>query len=158
MNDTTPSPWRALAVTASVAIVACALSCIGCFAWLVNSPDGGVLTGSQLPAYARDLALNHEISGPDERVLVFYDESLSLDGSSCAFVTSSRVVYLKDGLKTSFDLADVKDIQVQEGDLGVDIIIEHVSGERMMIEIAALNRQEVFVKTLMDAWIASQGE
>lgn len=128
------------------------VSCVGCFIWVANSPQGGVLTANELEPYARTLIDDRRLLRDGERLLVFYDASISLDGSEVAIVTNRAVSHLKSDNLTRYELDEVEDIEVRDGDLSTDFVIVHESGERLRFDVSAFNGEKLFADTLMDAW------
>jgi len=152
-NASETSGWSRAAVAGVVTLVVLSFaSCIACLVWAATSPPSGVLTGNQLGADARELIRERELVREDERLLVYYDASISLDGSDVALVTDRAVVHVVNGNLTRFALREVRDIEVTEGDLNTDFVVVHESGERLRFDIASFNGEHLFTKTLMDAW------
>jgi len=100
--------------------------------------------------YALEYNAKNNLLEPGEKMLAYYDCTISLDGTEAAFVTNSRVVYHKQETQTTaFYLKDIVDIAHSREDyVGHLIEVTNTEGEIMMIEIAPLNQGELFLKVL----------
>src|SRR5262249_13366780 len=75
---------------------------------------------------------------PAEKLMVYYDETVSGDGSELALVTMDRVVYYKEGRTTAFPLADIAAVrQKKDPPIGDVIEVETRGGELMKIETSS---------------------
>jgi hypothetical protein len=156
------SPWKWIAIGAGAFLMLC---CGGPLALVVvlglsSEHSGGVQMANEVEPYVLEYIQKHELLEADEKLVVYYDESLALDGSEAALLTTRRLLYHNKGRNTSMLLKDIADIQHREEALTGDII-EAVSrdGERMRIEIASLNDGQDFLTALRDGWKrARQGQ
>lgn len=125
--------------------------------WLFNQPEGGVMVGNEMEQYALDHIAEHDLLGPDEEILAYYDVTLALDGSEAALLTPERVVYLKNGTTTSIPLEEIEDVRHwNESFIGDIFEIQAESGQIMKIEVAPLNGGKTFENALMAAWEKTQ--
>lgn len=87
--------------------------------------------------------------GPGEEVRVYYDATISLDGSEFAAVTNQRVMYFGNGSVTAIPVGDVTGVSHREEGLIGDIIdVTGTGGQRLRIEIAPLNDGPLFLDVL----------
>lgn len=121
------------------------------------SKTGGTLPGPQMDAYAIEYLETNAMLEDGEQVIVYYDATISLDGSEAAIVTDQRVMYHKAGRTSSIDLLDIQSIETADGGAIGDIIdITPVSGPAMHIEVAPLNGGDLFISELERAWAQAQ--
>ena len=121
------------------------------------SKTGGTLTGPQMDLYAVEYLEDNQMLEDGESVMVYYDATISLDGSEAAIVTDQRVMYHKNGRTQSIDLVDIQSIETADGGAIGDIIdITPNSGPAMHIEVAPLNGGDLFISELERAWAAAQ--
>jgi hypothetical protein len=118
--------------------------------WLVSGPEGGVQLPNNLEPYAVKYIKDNKILEPSEELLAYYDETISLDGTEAALITTKRVIYHKNGNNESINIDDIEDIQHRKEALSGDIFeIYSTSGKVIKIEIAPLNQGETFKNILM---------
>lgn len=127
-----------------VALVA-ALACGGL------DRDGGVRLPNQMDPVDWGYVNHRNLLGPNEKLLAFYDETVSLDGTVLAIVTDQRVISYNQGNVTAFDLADIRTVE-RLASFGDDFLITAHTGETMLIGIAPLNGADQFERVLNDAW------
>jgi|TARA_B110000914_G_scaffold225133_1_gene244966 hypothetical protein len=114
-----------------------------------NEYVGGVRVGNNMESYALSYIENHEILSPYEKILAYYDYTISLDGTTAAIITNDRLIFHNQDTKTTyFYLEDITKIKhykkVMEG-----FFIEVWKGtELMMINIAPLNDANIFLDVL----------
>jgi hypothetical protein len=114
---------------------------------------GGVRVSNDIPASALRRLDEKKLLGPGEKVLAYYDATLSGDGSEIAMVTSERLVYLKERRTTALALADIEDVKHHEESLIGEVIdATGDSGEVIHIEVAPMNDGPLFTSTLESAW------
>ncbi|MBX3197853.1 MAG: hypothetical protein KF894_06885 [Labilithrix sp.] len=112
---------------------------------------GGVMVGSAIPAAKRAALVERGLCGESERLIAFYDGSLSLDLSEVALVTTDRVVFAKDAEVSAIPLASVVSIDHRvEGIIGDVIVVAADDGDRIRIEVAHLNDGVTFLDALED--------
>jgi hypothetical protein len=123
--------------------------------WLLSTPEGGVKLGNEMDRYALKYIEKHNLLNHTEKLIAYYDETISMNGSEAAILTTERILYHKDGRTTSIDLRDAVDVQHRYHSLIGDIIeVRSKLGERIRIEIAPLNAGKSFYNALMDVWRA----
>ncbi len=121
--------------------------------WLMTGPQGGVRLGNEVEEYAVTYIEEHGILEKGEKIVAYYDITISLDGTEAAILTDQRLIYHKNGKNNVMDLADIKDIQHREEGLIGDVFdIFDSNGNTMKIEIAPLNQGGSFKSALMNAW------
>ncbi len=148
------SPWKWIAIGAGAFFMLC---CGGPMAYLsvlgLISPDrtDGVRVGNEIEPYVYEYIQKHALLEADEKLVAYYDETIDLDGSEAALLTTRRVLSHRKGRNTSMLLSDVADVQHRDEGLVGDVI-EVVSrdGERMRLEIAPLNDGPAFLSALRD--------
>lgn len=133
------------------------------FLGLALGSDGGnqsgTVMGPQMDAYAVQYLADHNILQPGEQVLVYFDYTISLDGSESALVTDRRVIYDKAGNTTSIDLIDIASVETSESPLmGHVINVIPTSGPALQVEVAALNGGELFISELERAKAAATAQ
>jgi hypothetical protein len=110
---------------------------------------GGVLAGNEVPKTALDRLEKKHILLPGEKLISYYDTTISGDASEIALLTSERLVYVKEGRTTAFALGDIADVRHRTEPLTGDIIEAQTdSGDLMKIEIAPLNDGPTFLGAL----------
>jgi hypothetical protein len=126
---------------------------LGFIIWAASGPEGGVKLANEMDDYALTYLEEHHLMNPDERLVAYYDATVSMKGTEAAILTTKRVVYHKDPRTTAIPLAEVVDVQHSYQSLTGDVIVVHsASGESMKIEIAPLNGGETFLHALQNAW------
>jgi hypothetical protein len=121
----------------------------GCVAWIMMTPEGGVKLPNQMHQYALDYIQKHKMMGPDEKLLAYYDATMSMNGAEAVLLTNENVVYHKEGRNTVIRLSDVESISHEyEPFIGDVIQIDAREGQRMKIEIAPMNDGELFLRAL----------
>ena len=135
-----------LAVLAGIAVV-------GGIAWLAIQPEPGVKLGNKMDKYATKYLEEHQILEPGEKVLAYYDATMSMDGTEAAILTDRRLIQHANGTNSFVRLEEVEDIRHRKETLIGDIIeAEDSSGTIILIEIAPLNSGETFKNAAMTAW------
>ena len=148
------SPWKWIAIGVGAFLMLC---CGGPLVLVValglgSERTGGVQMANEVDPYVLEYIQKHELLEPDEKLVAYYDDTIELDGSEAALLTTQRVVYHKKGRTTSLLLSDVVDVQHHdEGLIGDVIEVVGRDGERMRIEIAPLNDGPVFLSALRDS-------
>lgn len=116
-----------------------------------NLDEGGVRVSNNMEKYALEYISDNQLLNNKEKILAYYDITLALDGTECAFVTNSRLVYhKKETYTTSINLKDIIDIKHRDDGFpdGFTIEVTAKDGVFMIIEIAAWNDAEIFLKLL----------
>lgn len=112
--------------------------------------EGGVRAANNMEKYALDYIKKNQLVEESEKILAYYDYTISLDGTEAAILTSSRLIYHNsETLTSSVNLEDIRDVQHRKETLIGDIIeVTTADGEVWVIEIAPLNQGETFLKIL----------
>jgi len=130
-----------------------ALAIVGFVVWVLILPEGGVKLANEMDDYALQHLEEHKVLNATEKLIAYYDVTISMTGDESAIVTNERVLYHKQGRTTALSLADVTDVQHRyESLIGDVIVVQGASGESMKIEIAPLNGGETFLNALRKAW------
>ena len=127
-------------------LVFCLLFLCGCENW----DEQGVKLYNEMPSYALEYIDENKILDTKEKVLAYYDVTLSFDSSEATILTNKRVIYHKNNKNQSIKYTDIDDIEHRdEGFPNGDIIlVKSVKGEIMKIGIAPLNDGKVFLDVL----------
>ena len=112
--------------------------------------EGGVRAANNMEKYALDYIKENQLVEEDEKILAYYDYTVTLDGTEAAILTSSRLIYHNSETNTSYvNLEDITDIKHRKESLIGDIIeVTAADGEVWVIEIAPYNQGETFLKIL----------
>lgn len=127
--------------------------------WLAMQPESGVKLSHEMDKYAVKYLEDHALLESGEKVLAYYDETMSMDGSEAAILTDRRMMHHSGGTTTAVRLTEVVDIRHRKETLIGDIIeAEDESGLILKIEIAPLNQGETFKNQAMSAWKKARGK
>ena len=85
-----------------------------------------------------------------ETANVYYDTTISLDGTESYLLTDKRVLHQKKGKVTAMNYSDVKDIQHKTVTLEGDVITVSDGKSKLVMTIAPLNGGDVFLKELKE--------
>jgi len=107
---------------------------------------GGVLTSNQLPQSVIEFVENNNILD-DERIIAYYDVTVTLNNSESAILTDKNLIYYKRGNISKMSLNEISFIKVDNDCFGVCITATSAT-DVMRIEIAPLNDGEVFAELL----------
>ena len=111
--------------------------------------EGTVRVGSNMEAYALEYLENHEILYPDEKILAYYDYTISLDGTTAAILTDTRLIYHNQETTTTyFSLEEITKIDHYEKSLEGLFIEAWKGDELLIIEIAPWQGGDIFLKLL----------
>jgi hypothetical protein len=111
--------------------------------------EGTVRVGSNMEAYALEYLENHEILYPDEKILAYYDYTISLDGTTAAILTDTRLIYHNQETTTTyFFLDEITKIDHYEKSIEGLFIEAWKGDELMMIEIAYWQGGDIFLNVL----------
>src|SRR4051794_8674662 len=66
-------------------------------AWAVSTPDGGVKRENEMQPYALEYLAKHKILNDTEKLVAYYDATLSMSGTEAAILTTERVIYHNEG-------------------------------------------------------------
>lgn len=117
--------------------------------WLASGPEGGVRLGNRIEPYAVEYLAKHKIVEPDENVIAYYDNTISLDGTDAAILTQRRLIYHFNGMNTVIPVDQIVDVRSRDaGVLGTIIEVEGEDGTMVKIEIAPLNDAPAFMNAL----------
>jgi hypothetical protein len=118
----------------------------------IYTEDGGLMLENELAPYALEYLENNKILKDSEKVLAYYDNTISLDGSDVMILTSERLITRKNGKSTEIKLKDIKEVKHHKT-LGNDFftVISRNSGICMKIQIAPFNGGESFMPVLASA-------
>ena len=127
-------------------LLICLLFLSGCDNW----DESGVKLYNEMPSYALKYIEENKILDAKEKLLAYYDVTLSNDSSEATILTNKRVIYHKNNKNLNIKYTDIDEIEHRdEGFPNGDIIlIKSVKGEIMKIEIAPLNDGKVFLDVL----------
>ena len=116
-------------------------SCIG--------KEGTVRVGSNMEAYALEYLNDYEILYSDEKILAYYDYTISLDGTTAAILTEDRLIYHnQETVTTYFYLDEITKIDHYEKSLEGLFIEVWRGDELMIIEIAFWQGGDIFLTLL----------
>ncbi len=122
------------------------------FTFLVSCTlnEGGVTVSNNMEKYALDYIEANGLLEAEEKIIAYYDYTLSLDGTEAIILTDSRLLYHNaETYDTSVLLEDIEDIEHHQEDVVGHIInVYDVDGSILMIEIAPLNNGSTFVELL----------
>jgi hypothetical protein len=148
----------AVIVIASVLLLfgAATATCV----WLVSQGEkGGVKTANEIRPYAREYLAKHKVLNSTEKLMCYYDATITSDGTEAAMVTTERVVYHNAGHTTAIELTDIADVKHRdEGIIGDVMTVTSTSGEIMKITVAPLNDGATFLEVLKSQWKRAQTE
>jgi hypothetical protein len=137
---------------AVAAVLGCVLSCVGFMLWASVGNQGGVRYANNPEQYALDYIAAHNLLEPGERMVAYYDGTVSLDATELAILTDRRVIYAVGGVPTAIALSDIRDVTaVDEGPIGTAINV-YGSGSIISIEVAPMNGAEGFHTAIVNAW------
>tara|TARA_E500000331_G_C16939751_1_gene575670 strand:- start:80 stop:523 length:444 start_codon:yes stop_codon:yes gene_type:complete len=112
-----------------------------------NWDEQGVKMANEMPNYATEYINKNNILHKDEKIICYYDVTLSFDASESAILTNKRVVYHKNKTNFSIDYGDIEEIKYLEEFSDV-IVVTDKEGGSIKIEIAPLNGGEIFYDVL----------
>src|SRR3989304_8835054 len=78
-------------------------------AWLASGPESGVKMANEMDQYALDYLERYQLLSAEEKLVCYYDVTLSMDGSEAATLTTQRLLYHNAGRTTAMLLAEVGD-------------------------------------------------
>lgn len=121
--------------------------------WLGSGPESGVKLTNEMDQYALDYLEEHGLLEAGEEILAYYDATLAMDGTEAAILTSTRVMYHRNGRTTSIPIREIEDVRHRYETLTGDVIeIDGSGGQVMKIEIAPMNSGITFKNVLLNAW------
>ena len=110
---------------------------------------GGVLLYNQLPESVITFVDEKKILG-DEKIIAYYDITITLNNSESAILTDKNIIYYKYGRIDKIPLSAIESISEEEVCLGACIIIKSLDNSVMSIEIAPLNGGDLFLRLLKE--------
>jgi hypothetical protein len=126
-------------------------------AWLASGPESGVKLSNEMDDYALNYLEEHQILLPNELLVAYFDNTISMDGTEAAILTNQRVIDHRNGKITAIALAEIAAVDHRKETLLGDVIeIRSKGGNLMKIKIAPLNQGETFVSSLMQQWKSAQ--
>jgi hypothetical protein len=146
--------WIWLGPLLGVLVVGCIVA-MGLFVRVFSraSEATGVRGANEVPPSALERVEKRKLLAPGEKIVAYYDATVSGDGSEIAMVTTDRLVYFNTGRTTSLSLANIADVRHHSEPLIGDVIeVQSDSGEAMKVEIAPLNGGDFFLSSLETAW------
>ena len=115
--------------------------------WL--DKEGTVRVGSNMEAYALEYLENHEILYSEEKILAYYDYTISLDGTTSAILTETRLIYHNQETRTTyFSLDEITKIDHYTKSVEGLFIEVWKGDELMMIEISHWQDGDIFLNIL----------
>lgn len=91
-----------------------------------------------------------------ETVRVFYDASITLDGTDMSLVTDRRVITHRNGITTALSLSEVTRIGRVDDVIGEAIEVGAAGGRMVRVPIAPLNGIDTFEAVLRSAQAAHE--
>jgi hypothetical protein len=119
--------------------------------------ESGVCLPNQMDKIAWGYVEQHKMLEPGEKLLAYYDDTVSLDGTRLSVVTNKRLVTYVDGNLQSIGLAEIARVERVDVPLALGIQVVGTDGMRLQVDIALANGGETFESVLKDAWKAQKG-
>ena len=115
-----------------------------------NMNEGCVRVSNNMEKYALEYIENNQLLNEGEKIMAYYDYTISLNGTEAIILTNTRLLYHnQETTNTSINLKNITDIQHRRESFQGDIIeVYSADGNIFMIEIAPLNNGETFLKIL----------
>jgi len=112
--------------------------------------EGGVRVSNNMEKYASEYIDNKRLLNEGEKIIAYYDVTISCDGTEAAILTNKRLIYHnQETTNTSINLIDITDIQyTYDSLLGYTIEVYSNDGNVLMIEIAPLQNGDTFLRLL----------
>lgn len=128
-------------------IVCC---CGGLIIWGVSQPEGGVRTASNMEDYATDYIKSEGLLDPGETIVVYYDESATMNGTMCAILTDKRLIYHTSGGNISMAAGDIVSVSSSEVILADKITVRDKKGMEISFEVFSTDNAPLFINALED--------
>jgi len=119
--------------------------------WVASLPESGAIPGGQMRGESIDHLRDNGFVEQGERVVYYYDFTLSMNDDEACFFSDRRIVYHRGDQVNAIDWEDVANMQAWE-DFGQVIEVSSVDGRYLKCEIPALNDGEAFYAALQDTW------
>jgi hypothetical protein len=130
---------------------------IGGIIYLASLPDGGVKMSNEIEPYAIKYMETHHLLDNGEKLVAYYDATVTCNGSEAAILTNQNLKYHKNGTTTTFPIHRIRNITHISAGIEGDIIeAENIDGQFMKVEIAALNGGKNFYNALKRLWERSK--
>ena len=115
-----------------------------------NMHEGGVRVSNNMEKYASEYINNKRLLNEGEKIIAYYDYTISCDGTEAAILTNKRLIYHnQQTTNTSINLNDITDIKYTIDSLiGYSIEVYSNDGNVLMIQIAPLQNGDTFLRLL----------
>lgn len=133
-------------------VFGCVLSCVAFMVWASVGKQGGVRYSNNAEQYAVDYMTAHGLLETDERLVAYYDVTLSLDATELAILTDRRVIYSAPGGVEAIALTDIMDVTATDQGAVGTLIAVHGPLSVMAIVVAPLNGADGFHDAILRAW------
>lgn len=120
------------------------------------SREQGVCLPDQVDEVAQGYISGKGLLDDGEELLVYYDNSLSLDGSDIAIVTDRRILTHRNGVTSALDLSSIQSIERVDDVIGEAIEASASGGQMVRVPIPPLNGLDTFEKVLRSAHASAQ--
>jgi len=118
-----------------------------------NDSPQGVVIGIAIPEKAVAALRTAKVINPEERVLAYWDSTLSLDQSELGLVTNEAIIQRQDGRVDRVPYADVVSARfAEDAPLTQSLTVVAKDAHSMRIEIAVLNSGDAFCDAFEGAW------
>ena len=145
------SPWVWVLLGVALLGLGTCGGLVGLVAFGSQMENGGVMFDAQIPDAKKAKLRERGVIREDDRIVAFYDGSISLDLSEVCVLTTDRLVQSKDARVVTMGLADVTTIDHRvEGVIGDVIEVGARDGHRMRIEVAHLNEGVSLLNAIED--------
>jgi len=114
--------------------------------------SSGTVTGAQMSQGANVYLQENRVLQPGEKVVVYYDTTLSMNHTNTYMVTDRRLVVHTKPNTTGIGLGDITSIEAgNEPLIGKVITVRGGTAELLRLEIAPLNGGDFFLTELQTA-------
>ena len=115
-----------------------------------NMHEGGVRVSNNMEKYASEYIDNKRLLTEGEKIIAYYDYTISCDGTEAAILTNKRLIYHnQQTTNTSINLNDITDIKhTYDSLIGYSIEVYSNDGNVLMIQIAPLQNGDTFLRLL----------
>ena len=120
------------------------------FLFSCSMDEGGVTVSNNMEKYAIEYIEANQLLEEGEKIIAYYDYTISLDGTESVMLTDNRLLYHNaETYDSSVLLENITTIDHrEEGLIGHIIEVYDTEGNIFMIEIAPLNGGDTFLKLL----------
>jgi len=123
-------------------------ACDGCISAL--SREGGVLVSNQIDNESHQQIQKNALLNEGEEALVYYDVTISLDGSESYLITNTHIKHYRDGRTSKMALKDIQTIVHQDLSLEGDRITISDGNKKLIFTVAPFNGGDVFLQELRE--------